>query len=118
MLQLTLAMGYGGSEAQGGGAGMIIMAVWLIVCLTFIAGAWKVFTKAGQPGWGVLVPIYNTYLMTKIAQRPAWWLILMLIPVVGIIVHIVMDMTIGRIMTAAVALPEEATASEEVSAAQ
>ena len=37
---------------------------------------------------------------------------------IAIIVHIVMDMTIGRIMTAAVALPEEATASEEVSAAQ
>ena len=95
MLQMTLATGYG-AEAQGGAGGMIFMAIWLIVCVTFIAGAWKVFTKAGQPGWGVLVPIYNAYLMTKIAQRPAWWLILMLIPVVGIIVHIVMSMDIAK----------------------
>ena len=95
MLQSILAMGYG-SEAQGGTTGMIFMAVWLVVCLTILAGVWKVFTKAGQPGWGVLVPIYNTYLMTKIAQRPAWWLILMFIPVVNIIVHVVLSMDIAR----------------------
>ena len=96
MLQMTLAMGYG-SEAQGGGtAGMIFMAVWLIVCLTILAGVWKVFTKAGQPGWGVLVPIYNAYLMTKIAQRPAWWVILMFIPVVNILVHVVLSMDIAK----------------------
>ena len=96
MLNLTLAMGYGGAEAQGGGAGMIFMAIWLIACLAIVAGMWKVFTKAGQPGWGVLVPIYNAYLMTKIAQRPAWWLILMLIPFVGLIVHVVMSIDIAK----------------------
>jgi len=96
MLQLTLAMGYGGTEAQGGAAGMIFMAVWLAACLTVLAGIWKVFTKAGQPGWGAIVPIYNTYLMTKIAQRPAWWLILMFIPVVNVIVHVIMSMDIAR----------------------
>ena len=95
MLQSILAMGYG-SEAQGGTTGMIFMAVWLVVCLTILAGIWKVFTKAGQPGWGAIVPIYNTYLMTKIAQRPAWWLILMFIPVVNIIVHVVLSMDIAR----------------------
>ncbi len=95
MLQMTLATGYG-AQAQGGAGGMIFLAIWLIVCATFIAGAWKVFTKAGQPGWGVLVPIYNAYLMTKIAQRPAWWLILMLIPFVGLIVHVVMSIDIAR----------------------
>ncbi len=96
MLQLTLAMGYGGSETQGGTAGMIFMAVMLIVCLTVLAGVWKVFTKAGQPGWGVLVPIYNAYLMTRIAQRPAWWLILMFVPVVNIIAAVVLSMDIAK----------------------
>ena len=96
MLQSILAMGYG-SETQGGGTtGMIFMAVWLVVCLTILAGIWKVFTKAGQPGWGVLVPIYNFYLMTKIAQRPAWWLILMFIPVVNIIAAVVLSMDIAK----------------------
>ncbi len=95
MLQLTLAMGYG-SEAQGGTTGMIFMAVWLVVCLAILAGIWKVFTKAGQPGWGVLVPLYNFYLLTKIAQRPAWWLILMFVPVVNLIVAVVLSMDIAK----------------------
>ena len=93
MLQSTLAMGSG---AEGGTAGMIIMVVWLVVCLTVLAGIWKTFTKAGQPGWGVLVPIYNFYLMTKIAQRPAWWLILMFVPVVNLIVAVVLSMDIAK----------------------
>ena len=96
MLNLTLAMGYGGAEAQGGAGGMIFLAIWLAVCLAFVAGIWRVFTKAGQPGWGALVPIYNAYLMTKIAQRPAWWLILLLVPFVGIIVHVVMSIDIAK----------------------
>ena len=65
MLNLTLAMGYGGVEAQGGAGAMIFLASWLVVCLAIVAGMWKVFTKAGQPGWGAIVPIYNAYLMTK-----------------------------------------------------
>ena len=95
MLQMTLAMAYG-SEAQGGTAGMIFMAVWLVVCLAVLAGVWKVFTKAGQPGWGVLVPIYNAYLITRIAQRPAWWLILMFVPIVNILAAVVLSMDIAK----------------------
>ncbi len=95
MLQWTLAMG-SGSGAEGGTAGMIVMGVWLVVCLIVLAGIWKTFSKAGQPGWGVLVPIYNVYLMTKIAQRPAWWLILMLIPVVNMIIAIVLSIDIAK----------------------
>jgi len=96
VLQMTLAMGYG-SETQGGGtAGMIFLVVWLVVCLVILAGVWKVFAKAGQPGWGVLVPIYNAYLITRIAQRPAWWLILMFVPIVNILAAVVLSMDIAK----------------------
>ena len=33
----------------------------LILCVIAIAGAWKVFVKAGIPGWHSLIPILNTY---------------------------------------------------------
>src|SRR6202007_1888591 len=36
-----------------------------------------------QPAWQALVPIYNTWLMLKIAGRPAFWFFLQFIPVVG-----------------------------------
>ena len=46
---------------------------------------WKVYVKAGQPGWAVLIPIYNVIVWLEIAKKPWWWLLLMLIPYVGII---------------------------------
>jgi uncharacterized membrane protein YoaK (UPF0700 family) len=54
------------------------------------------FVKAGQPGWGILIPIYNVYLMIKIAGRPGWWLILFFIPLVNFIVGIIVTADIAR----------------------
>jgi hypothetical protein len=59
--------------------------VWLVLAIVVIAGMWKVFTKAGRPGWAVLIPIYDIYVLLKIAGKPGWWLILLLIPVVGLV---------------------------------
>ena len=57
-----------------------------VIGLFAIIVGWKVFTKAGQPGWAVLVPIYNLYVYTQIVKRPGWWILLYfasVIPVVG-----------------------------------
>lgn len=63
--------------------------VLLAVVIVMLVGMWKVFTKAGEPGWAVLIPIYNCYVFLKIAGKPWWWLLLMLIPIVSFIVAIV-----------------------------
>ncbi|MFT3823118.1 MAG: DUF5684 domain-containing protein [Chitinophagaceae bacterium] len=63
--------------------GLIIF--YLIVCVFLIAAMWKVFTKAGQPGWACIIPIYNVYIMTKIAGKPGWWVVMFFIPIVNII---------------------------------
>ena len=63
------------------------LIIWIIVCIAIavvvIAGMWKVFTKAGQPGWAAIIPIYNWYIMTKIGGKPGWWVFLLLIPLVN-----------------------------------
>ncbi|MDA3905038.1 MAG: DUF5684 domain-containing protein [Bacteroidales bacterium] len=57
--------------------------VALIVFL--IVAEWKVYVKAGQPGWAVLIPFYNYYVLLKIVGKPTWWLlVLILFPPVGI----------------------------------
>ena len=61
-----------------------LMAVVFVVL--YIAGMWKVFSKAGQPGWAVLVPFYNNYILLKIGGMPGWWLLLLLIPLVNIVI--------------------------------
>jgi hypothetical protein len=76
--------------AAAGGIGMVGMIIYLALILFMLVAYWKIFTKAGQPGWGTLVPIYNAYLMLKIAGKPGWWLLLMFIPVVNFVVFILM----------------------------
>ena len=68
------------------------LAVWVFI----IASLWKVFTKAGQPGWACLIPIYNIYIMCKIAGKPGWWLLLMLIPFVNFIIAIMLCIAIAE----------------------
>jgi hypothetical protein len=58
---------------------------WLAIVIFIIAAQWKVFVKAGQPGWACIIPIYNWYIMLKIGGKPGWWLLLFLIPVINII---------------------------------
>jgi chromate transport protein ChrA len=65
--------------------GAIIGLIYLAVIVLVIAGFWKVFVKAGQPGWASIIPIYNLYVLTQIVGKPAWWVILFFIPLVNVI---------------------------------
>jgi hypothetical protein len=72
-----------------------ILVVWLGVMVALIAGMWKTFEKAGEPGWGAIVPIYNIYLMIKIADGDWYWLLLFIIPVVNGILYLYVQWKIG-----------------------
>lgn len=74
---------------SGGGLGGLL--VWLLT----VAGFWTVFTKAGQPGWAAIIPIYNLYILFKIAGKPVWWLLLLLIPVVNVVVLFVVTTSVA-----------------------
>ena len=63
----------------------IMVVVYLAIAVLMIASGWKIFEKAGQPGWAVIIPIYNAIIALKIVGKPWWWLFLMMIPYVGII---------------------------------
>jgi uncharacterized membrane protein YhaH (DUF805 family) len=69
---------------------------WLVLFAVVLAGFWKMFQKAGHPGWACLIPIYNVYILLKVAGRPGWWLILFLIPLVNIVVNIIVAMDIAK----------------------
>jgi hypothetical protein len=62
-----------------------IVTCSIILAIFQIAALWKVFTKAGQPGWAAIIPIYNMYIMTKIGGKPGIWVLLFFIPFVNII---------------------------------
>lgn len=64
---------------------MIFVVIYLAVLILMIAGMWRIFEKAGQPGWGAIVPIYNLYLLTVIAQKPGWWTVMFFIPLANVV---------------------------------
>jgi hypothetical protein len=88
-----------GSDNAGGGViaalGFGFMIIWLAVVVLMIASLWVVFTKAGQPGWAVLIPIYNIIVLLNVAKKPLWWIILFLIPVVNFIMAILVAIAIA-----------------------
>lgn len=71
------------------------LIIWLAVVILMIVSIWKVFTKAGQPGWACIIPIYNAYVMLKVAGKPGWWLLLLFIPVVNFIISLIIPFAVA-----------------------
>ncbi len=76
--------------------GLFFFGIYLALIVLIIAGFWKACVKAGQPGWAVLIPIYNLYVFLKVAGKPGWWLLLMLIPVVNLVVAIIATVALAE----------------------
>lgn len=57
----------------------------IVISVLLIVGLWKLFVKAGEPGWAAIVPFYNNYVLFKIAMGNGWLFLLCLIPCVGAI---------------------------------
>jgi hypothetical protein len=75
---------------KGMGAGMIV--VWLAIMVFMIVSWWIVFKKAGQPGWAILIPIFNFLVILRVAGKPWWWvfsILLAIIPIAGPILFLV-----------------------------
>jgi len=79
-----------------GAVGLVIMLVSILFSLLILASWWRIFSKAGVPGWGCLVPIYNLILISKVAGKPAWMFVLLLIPVVNIVILIGLANSFGK----------------------
>jgi len=84
------------SSSLGAVAGVFLLTIVFALVVTAIAGMWKTFTKAGQPGWGVLIPIFNAYLLTQIARKPGWWVLLLFIPFVNLVVTAIVSVGVAE----------------------
>jgi len=77
-------------------AGGMFLLFYLAILVVFVVGMWRVFEKAGQPGWAAIIPIYNAYILLKIAGRPGWWLLLCLIPLVNVVIFFIVSMDVAK----------------------
>jgi len=83
-------------SSQGKAPGPLFWIFSLAFAILMIAAFWKIFSKAGQPGWAAIVPILNTYFIIKAAGRPGWWLLLMFIPFVDFIIWIIVCIDLSK----------------------
>ncbi len=82
---------------DGSEIGIVGMLIGLVFIVLMIASVWKVFTKAGQPGWAAIIPIYNVIVLLKIIGKPWWWILGFIIPFVNFIVMILMAVGLAKV---------------------
>lgn len=66
-------------------AGLLSLGVFLIYPISL----WKLYAKAGEPGWAAFIPIYNLFVWIRIARLPGWWIVLLFIPIVNAVMTLI-----------------------------
>jgi signal peptidase I len=61
-----------------------LLVIFIFIILPSI-GLYKMFQKAGQPGWKGAIPILNQWYMIELTHKPKWWFFAQLIPVIGVL---------------------------------
>jgi hypothetical protein len=84
------------SQAAHSGSPMIVMIVQLAILILLVVSGWRIFSKAGEPGWACIIPIYGSMVAAKIAGKPMWWGLLTLIPLLGIIFAIIIVIGLAK----------------------
>jgi hypothetical protein len=72
----------------------VVILIALVVIL--IASLWKVFAKAGRPGWASVIPVYNLFVLVQISGKPWWWFLLLFVPLIGIVIMILLFMDLAK----------------------
>ena len=73
-----------------------ILMIGLAIGLFFAICYWRIFSKAGKPGWAAIIPIYNTIVLLEIVGRPIWWIILLFIPLVNLVILLILVFDLCR----------------------
>jgi hypothetical protein len=81
-------------------AAFVLLGLFATVISTvYFATGWRVFEKAGKPGWAWIVPIYNAVVLLQICGKPMWWLVFFFVPcinVAAIVFVILLTIELGK----------------------
>jgi hypothetical protein len=96
MLNLSIVFAQADEGGGGGIAALLVPLIALAVAIFIIAGMWKMYAKAGQPGWACIIPIYNFVALLQIVGRPLWWILLLFIPLVNLIILLIVFIDLAK----------------------
>lgn len=72
-----------GGGLIAGGMGLVFMLGMLVVAIICIVGMWKLFEKAGKPGWACIIPFYSAWVLMEILGFPGYYMLILFVPLVG-----------------------------------
>ena len=76
--------------------GSLVLLIYLAFLVFEVAAFWIIFSKAGQPGWAAIIPIYNIWVLLKVVGRPGWWIILFIVPLVSLVIWIIVALDLAK----------------------
>ena len=70
----------------------VVLIIYLAIAVFEIIAMWKLYTKAGKPGWASIIPIYNIIVLLDIVKMD-WWhvLIMLFIPFAAVVYGIIIN---------------------------
>jgi len=102
-MEMMLLLAAFQEEESGRGAGIVgalfggaFFLVWLAVLVLVFVSLWKIFEKAGKPGWAGIVPIYNLIVLLEIVGKPLWWIVLFFLPCVNIVGWVLVTVELAK----------------------
>lgn len=75
---------------------LIFLLLFLVILVVMLVANYKIFKKAGKNGWECLIPIYATIVKFEFLNIPLWFLLIYLIPGVGIIPQVIMSINLAK----------------------
>ena len=86
------------AAVQAAGAGSVVLTIiWLVVMLfLYVIPMWKIYSKAGKPGWAILIPIYNIIVLIQVAKRNPAEFLWLIVPIANIIFPILWIVGISK----------------------
>lgn len=82
--------------AVGTGIGVTYYLFILVFYVVCVIGMWKMFEKAGKPGWASLIPFYNLYCVYEIGWGTGWLFLLSFVPCVNIVFEIMLSFKMAK----------------------
>ncbi|MDD5050878.1 MAG: DUF5684 domain-containing protein [Candidatus Pacebacteria bacterium] len=83
---LAAICSYGGKNVPCGDASSLmllnipIIIFSIALAILMLVSMWKVFEKAGKPGWAAIVPVYSSIVLLQIVGLSPWLVLLAFIP--------------------------------------
>lgn len=78
---------------------VFLIVTWfvsMLVAVLMLVSMWKLYAKAGKPGWAAIVPVYNVIVMLEIVGRPLWWIFLFFIPLANFVAAIILMLDFAK----------------------